>query len=183
MARILLLGSTGFFGRGVAHKLIDDGHQLRVLVRDPMKAAAFRFAARRYGGRRVEPRPWPRRTGNRAHHQPGCCTPEPASVFSRSTWTATDHGRGGRRPASDRWCGQRDRGQSTPPQVLHVAWMGEQELAKSVSPARFSIRLCAGGRGRNPDAFDRAWWGLSRSPGSGQAQMQPIFARTQRCVS
>ena len=42
MARILLLGSTGFFGRGVAHKLIDGGHQLRVLVRDPMKAAAFK---------------------------------------------------------------------------------------------------------------------------------------------
>ncbi len=43
MARILLLGSTGFFGRGVAHKLIDGGHQLRVLVRDPMKAAAFKI--------------------------------------------------------------------------------------------------------------------------------------------
>ena len=43
MARILLLGSTGFFGRGVAHKLLDDGHQLRVLVRDPMKAAAFKI--------------------------------------------------------------------------------------------------------------------------------------------
>jgi uncharacterized protein YbjT (DUF2867 family) len=42
VARILLLGSTGFFGRGVAHKLIDNGHQLRVLVRDPMKAAAFK---------------------------------------------------------------------------------------------------------------------------------------------
>ncbi len=42
MARVLLLGSTGFFGRGVAHKLIDGGHQLRVLVRDPMKAAAFK---------------------------------------------------------------------------------------------------------------------------------------------
>jgi len=42
VARILLLGSTGFFGRGVAHKLIDGGHQMRVLVRDPMKAAAFK---------------------------------------------------------------------------------------------------------------------------------------------
>ena len=42
MARVLLLGSTGFFGRGVAHKLIDGGHQLKVLVRDPMKAAAFK---------------------------------------------------------------------------------------------------------------------------------------------
>ena len=42
MAKILLLGSTGFFGRGVAHRLIDGEHQLRVLVRDPMKAAAFK---------------------------------------------------------------------------------------------------------------------------------------------
>ena len=42
MARILLLGSTGFVGRGVAHKILDLGHQLRVLVRDPMKAAAFK---------------------------------------------------------------------------------------------------------------------------------------------
>jgi NADH dehydrogenase len=42
VARILLLGSTGFFGRGVTHKLIDSGHQLRVIVRDPMKAAAFK---------------------------------------------------------------------------------------------------------------------------------------------
>ena len=42
MARVLLLGSTGFFGRAVAHKLIDAGHQIKVLVRDPMKAAAFK---------------------------------------------------------------------------------------------------------------------------------------------
>src|ERR1700719_854428 len=42
MARVLLLGSTGFFGRAVAHKMLDAGHQLRVLVRDPMKAAAFK---------------------------------------------------------------------------------------------------------------------------------------------
>ncbi|TMC39160.1 MAG: NAD-dependent epimerase/dehydratase family protein, partial [Chloroflexi bacterium] len=35
-------GSTGFVGRGVAHKILDLGHQLRVLVRDPMKAAAFK---------------------------------------------------------------------------------------------------------------------------------------------
>lgn len=43
MAKILLLGSTGFFGRGVAHRLIDAGQQLRVLVRDPMRAAAFKI--------------------------------------------------------------------------------------------------------------------------------------------
>src|SRR6202165_6325450 len=43
MARILLLGSTGFLGRAGAHKALDAGHQLRVLVRDPMKAAAFKI--------------------------------------------------------------------------------------------------------------------------------------------
>ena len=42
MARVLLLGSTGFVGRGVTHKILDAGHQLRVLVRDPLKAAAFK---------------------------------------------------------------------------------------------------------------------------------------------
>jgi uncharacterized protein YbjT (DUF2867 family) len=42
VAKILLLGSTGFVGRAVAHKMLDAGHQLRVLVRDPLKAAAFK---------------------------------------------------------------------------------------------------------------------------------------------
>jgi len=37
-----LLGSTGFVGRGVAHKLLDAGYQVRVLVRDQLKAAAYK---------------------------------------------------------------------------------------------------------------------------------------------
>jgi uncharacterized protein YbjT (DUF2867 family) len=39
---MLVLGSTGFVGRGVTHKLLDAGYQVRVLVRDQMKAAAYR---------------------------------------------------------------------------------------------------------------------------------------------
>jgi NADH dehydrogenase len=39
---VLLLGSTGFVGRAVAHKLLDTGYQLRVLVRDQLKAAAYK---------------------------------------------------------------------------------------------------------------------------------------------
>jgi NADH dehydrogenase len=39
---VLLLGSTGFFGRAVAHKMLDAGHQVRMMVRDPMKAAAYK---------------------------------------------------------------------------------------------------------------------------------------------
>ncbi len=41
-AKVLLLGSTGFFGRAVAHRLLDSGNHLRCLVRDPLKAAAYK---------------------------------------------------------------------------------------------------------------------------------------------
>ncbi|TMC12256.1 MAG: NAD-dependent epimerase/dehydratase family protein [Chloroflexi bacterium] len=40
--RILVLGATGFFGRSVAHGVVDAGYQLRVLARNPSAAAAFR---------------------------------------------------------------------------------------------------------------------------------------------
>lgn len=41
-AKVLLLGSTGFLGRAVAHSLLDAGYELRALVRDPSQAAALR---------------------------------------------------------------------------------------------------------------------------------------------
>jgi uncharacterized protein YbjT (DUF2867 family) len=40
--RILVLGATGFFGRAVAHGVLDAGYQLRVLARNAASAAAFR---------------------------------------------------------------------------------------------------------------------------------------------
>jgi len=40
--RILVLGATGFFGRSVAHGIVDAGYQLRVLARNQASAAAFR---------------------------------------------------------------------------------------------------------------------------------------------
>jgi len=40
--RILVLGATGFFGRAVAHGLLDAGYQLRVLARNVASAGAFR---------------------------------------------------------------------------------------------------------------------------------------------
>jgi NADH dehydrogenase len=39
---VLVLGSTGFVGRAVTHKLLDSGYLVRVLVRDQLKAAAFK---------------------------------------------------------------------------------------------------------------------------------------------
>jgi NADH dehydrogenase len=40
--RILVLGATGFFGRAVAHGILDAGYQLRVLARNQASAGAFR---------------------------------------------------------------------------------------------------------------------------------------------
>ncbi len=40
--RILILGATGFFGRAVAHTVLDAGYQLRVLVRDEAAAGPLR---------------------------------------------------------------------------------------------------------------------------------------------
>ncbi|MDQ6919665.1 MAG: NAD(P)H-binding protein [Candidatus Dormibacteraeota bacterium] len=40
--RILVLGATGFFGRAVAHGILDAGYQLRVLARNQALAGAFR---------------------------------------------------------------------------------------------------------------------------------------------
>ena len=40
--RILVLGATGFFGRAVAHGVLDAGYELRVLARNAASAAAFR---------------------------------------------------------------------------------------------------------------------------------------------
>ena len=40
--RVLVLGSTGFLGRAVAHGVLDAGYPLRVLVRDPAAAGALR---------------------------------------------------------------------------------------------------------------------------------------------
>src|SRR5689334_5905264 len=36
--RILVTGATGFIGGGLARRLLAEGHELRVLVRDPAKA-------------------------------------------------------------------------------------------------------------------------------------------------
>lgn len=40
--KILVLGGTGFFGRAVSHAILDRGYDLRMLVRDPGRAGAFR---------------------------------------------------------------------------------------------------------------------------------------------
>ena len=191
MARILLLGSTGFFGRGVAHKLIDGGHQLRVLVRDPMKAAAFKIR-----GAQVM-------VGDALN--PAAVAQAAQGVEHIISLVAVRRNR----PQSflevnvdgPRILGQAAKAAGVQSVVFISAigarldahykyltsrWMGEQELAKSGVAGtilRFSFVLAEEGGVLND--FERAanFGPFLIIPGSGQAQLQPILREdAARCV-
>ncbi len=191
MARILLLGSTGFFGRGVAHKLIDGGHQLRVLVRDPMKAAAFKVR-----GAQVV-------VGDALNQ--AAVTQAAQGVEHVISLVAVRRNR----PQSflevnvdgPRILGEACKAAGVQSVVLISAigarldahykyltsrWMGEQELAKSGVAGtilRFSFVLAEEGGVLND--FERAanFGPFLIIPGDGQAQMQPILREdAARCV-
>jgi NADH dehydrogenase len=191
VARILLLGSTGFFGRGVAHKLIDGGHQLRVLVRDPMKAAAFKVR-----GAQVM-------VGDALN--PAAVTQAAQGVEHIISLVAVRRNR----PQSflevnvdgPRILGQAARAAGVQSVVFVSAigarldahykyltsrWMGEQELAKSGVAGtilRFSFVLAEEGGVLND--FERAanFGPFLIIPGNGQTQMQPILREdAARCV-
>ena len=191
MARVLLLGSTGFVGRGVAHKLLDSGHLLRVLVRDPMKAAAFKVR-----GAQVV-------VGDALN---------PQSVFEAAQ--GVDHiislvAVRRNRPQSylavnvdgPRIMGEAAKAAGVRSVVLVSAigakldpkfkywtsrWMGEQELAKTGVAGtilRFSFVIAEEGGILND--FERAVVGpFAIIPGSGQAKMQPILREdAARCIT
>ncbi len=191
MARILLLGSTGFFGRGVAHKLIDGGHQLRVLVRDPMKAAAFKIrGAQVMVGDALNPSAVTQAAQGVEHiislvavrrNRPqsylavnvdGPRIMAQAAKEAGVTSVVFVSAIGARLDAHYKY--------------LTSRWMGEQELAKSGVAGtilRFSFVLAEEG-GVLTD-FERAanFGPFLIIPGSGQAQMQPILREdAARCV-
>ena len=182
MARILLLGSTGFVGRGVAHKILDLGHQLRVLVRDPMKAAAFKVR-----GAQVV-------VGDALNEQ--TVTQAAQGVEHIISLVAVRRNR----PQSylavnvdgPRIMGQAaiaagvrsvvlvsGIGAKLDPHYKYYTsrWMGEQELAKTGVAGtilRFSFILAEEGGILND--FERALVGpFAMIPGSGQAKLQPIL--------
>jgi NADH dehydrogenase len=191
VARILLLGSTGFFGRGVAHKLIDGGHQLRVLVRDPMKAAAFKIrGAQVMVGDALNPSAVTQAAQGVEHiislvavrrNRPqsylavnvdGPRIMAQAAKAAGVTSVVFVSAIGARLDAHYKY--------------LTSRWMGEQELAKSGVAGtilRFSFVLAEEG-GVLTD-FERAanFGPFLIIPGSGQAQMQPILREdAARCV-
>jgi NADH dehydrogenase len=191
VARVLLLGSTGFVGRAVAHKMLDAGHQLRVLVRDPMKAAGFKIrGAQVVVGDALNP-----------------------SAVSQAA-QGTDHivslvAVRRNRPQSflavnidgPRILGEVAKAAGTRSVILVSAigarldakykyltsrWMGEQELAKSgVAGTILRFSLVIGEDGGALETFERTanFGPFIVIPGSGKAQFQPILREdAARCV-
>jgi uncharacterized protein YbjT (DUF2867 family) len=190
VARILLLGSTGFVGRGVAHKFLDSGHQLRVLVRDPMKAAAFKIRGAQVvvgdalNGRDV--------------------TQAAQGVEHIISLVAVRRNRGQSYLAVNvdgpRILGEAAKaagvrsvvfisaiGAKLDPHYKYFTsrWMGEQELAKTgVTGTILRFSFIIGEDGGMVKDFERALIGpFAMIPGSGQAQMQPILREdAARCI-
>jgi NADH dehydrogenase len=191
VARILLLGSTGFFGRGVAHKLIDGGHQLRVLVRDPMKAAAFKVrGAQVVVGDALDPVALTQASQGvehtislvavRRNHPQSYLA---VNVDGPRIMAEAAKAAGVKSVVLVSAIGARlDQNYK----YLTSRWMGEQELAKSGVAGtilRFSFVLAEEGGVLND--FERAanFGPFLIIPGNGQAQLQPILREdASRCV-
>src|SRR5258706_6168554 len=190
MARVLLLGSTGFFGRAVAHKLLDAGHQVKVLVRDPMKAAAFKArGALLIAGDALNPATMTQAAQGAEHiiSLVAVRRNRPQSFLEVNV-------------DGPRILGEAAKAAGVQSVVLVSAigarldahykyftsrWMGEQELAKTgVAGTILRLAFVLAEEGGILNDFDRALVGpFALIPGSGQAQMQPILREdAARCV-
>ena len=190
MARILLLGSTGFVGRGVAHKILDGGHQMRVLVRDPLKAAAFKVrGAQVIVGDALDV---------------GVVTQAAQGVDHIISLVAVRRNRpqsylavniDGPRSLGQAAMAARARsvvfvsaiGAKLDPHFKYFTsrWMGEQELAKTgVTGTILRFSMIIGEDGGIVKDFEKTIRGpFALLPGSGQAQFQPILREdAARCI-
>jgi NADH dehydrogenase len=174
----------------VAHKLLDDGHQLRVLVRDPMKAAAFKIrGAQMVVGDALNPAAVTeaaqgvehiislvavRRNRPQSYLAVNVDGPRIVGAVAKAVGVKSIvfvSAIGARMDAHYKYFTSR--------------WMGEQELAKTGVAGtilRFAFVLAEDGGLLND--FERALIGpFAIIPGSGQAQMQPILREdAARCV-
>ncbi len=191
MARVLLLGSTGFFGRAVTHKILDAGHQLRVLVRDPMKAAAYKVRGAQVmtgdalnsvalnqacqGVEHIVSLVAVRRNKPQSMFEVNADGPRVLGQVAKAT--------GAKSVILVSAIGAR---LDQKYKYLTSRWMGEQELAKSGVPGtilRFSLVLAEDGGVL--DFFQRtaAFGPFVIIPGDGKTQMQPILREdAARCV-
>jgi len=190
VAKILLLGSTGFVGRGVAHKFLDAGHQLRVLVRDPMKAAAFKVrGAQVVVGDALDPNVVTQAATGVEHivSLVAVRRNRPQSYLAVNV--------DGPRILGQAAIAARVRsvllvsaiGSKLDPHFKYFTsrWMGEQELAKTgVAGTILRFSIVIGEDGGIVKDFERALRGpFAIIPGSGKGQIQPILRDdAARCV-
>ncbi|HYU62787.1 MAG TPA: NAD(P)H-binding protein [Verrucomicrobiae bacterium] len=190
MARILLLGSTGFVGRGVAHKILDVGHQLRVLVRDPMKAAAFKVrGAQVVVGDALNPSTVSQAASGVEHiiSLVAVRRNRPQSYLAVNVDGPRLLGQAAMTAGVQSVVFVSAIGAKLDPHFKYYTsrWMGEQELAKTGVTGtilRFSFVIAEEGGILND--FERALVGpFAIIPGSGQAKMQPILREdAARCI-
>ena len=190
MARILLLGSTGFVGRGVAHKILDAGHQLRVLVRDPMKAAAFKVrGAQVVVGDALDAQAVTGAAQGIEHiiSLVAVRRNRPQSYLAVNVDGARMVGQAAIAAGVRSVVLVSAIGAKLDPHFKYFTsrWMGEQELAKTGVAGtilRFSFILAEEGGILND--FERALVGpFAIIPGSGQAKLQPILREdAARCI-
>src|SRR5437764_6840254 len=191
MARVLLLGSTGVVGRGVAHKILDGGHQLRVLVRDPMTAAAFKVrGAQVVVGDALDPATVTQAAQGTEHiiSLIAVRRNRPQSYLAVNVDGPRILGQAAQAAGVRSVVFVSAIGAKLDPHYKYYTsrWMGEQELAKTGVAGtilRFSFVLAEEGGILND--FERALVGpFAIIPGSGQAKMQPILREdAARCIT
>lgn len=192
MARVLLLGSTGFVGRAVAHKILDSGHQLRVLVRDPMKAAAYKVRGAQVVVGDALNRDSVIQAAQGVDHIVSLVAVR-RNKPPRESYLAVNID--GPRILGEAAKAARVRsvvfvsaiGAKLDPKLKYLTsrWMGEQELAKTgVAGTILRFSLVIGEDGGVVRDFERSLVGpFAIIPGSGQAQMQPILREdAARCI-
>jgi uncharacterized protein YbjT (DUF2867 family) len=190
VARILLLGSTGFVGRAVAHKVLDAGHQMRVLVRDPLKAAAFKVrGAQVVVGDALDPA-----TVTQAAQGVDSIISlvavrrnRPQSYLAVNVDGARVLGQAAMAAGARSVVFVSAIGAKLDPHFKYYTsrWMGEQELAKTgVTGTILRFSLIIGEDGGIVKDFEKTIRGpFALIPGSGQAQIQPILREdAARCI-
>ena len=190
MARILLLGSTGFVGRGVAHKVLDAGHQLRVLVRDGLKAAAFKVrGAQVVVGDALDPQAVTQAAQGVEHliSLVAVRRNRPQSYLAVNVDGPRIMGQAAIAAGARSVVLVSAIGAKLDPHFKYFSsrWMGEQELAKTgVSGTILRFSFVIGEDGGIVKDFERALLGpFAVIPGSGQTQIQPILREdAARCI-
>lgn len=183
MARVLLLGSTGFVGRGVAHKILDAGHQLRVLVRDPLKAAAYKVrGAQVVIGDALNPASVTQAAQGVEHvvSLVAVRRNRPQSYLAVNADGPRILGQAAKAAGVKSVIFVSAIGAKLDPNYRYLTsrWMGEQELAKTGVPGtilRFSMILAEEGGTLEFMERTAAFGPFIVVPGSGQAQIQPIL--------